>query len=70
MRTIIQLPLFKNRLPRRRLWVLCGGSTGCHDRRYAPRTWARCSGDALTCQRARHGYQVAVAAIRPEAAEN
>ena len=60
----------KNRLPRRRLWVLYGGTTGCHDRRYAPGTWARCSDDALTCQRARHGYQVAVAAIRPEAAEN
>ena len=56
--------------PRVLRWVVCGGSTGCHDRRYAPGTWARCSGDALTCQRAWHGYQLAVAAIRPEAVGN
>ena len=49
----------KNSLPRRRLWVSCDGTTGCHDRKYAPGTWARCSDDALTRQRARHGYHVA-----------
>ena len=70
LRLRIQLQVATSAFRRVLRRVVCGGSTGCHDRRYAPRTWARCSGDALTCQRARHGYQVAVAAIRPEAAEN
>ena len=60
----------KNRLPRRRLWVLCGGTTGCHDRRYAPGTWARCSDDALTCQRAQNGFLLAATEIRLLAVEN
>ena len=50
--------------------VVCGGRAGCHDRKYALGTWARCSDDALTCQRAWHGYQLAAAAIGPKSVEN